>query len=267
MTDAQLEQWVTRTLEPVVEYYGKLPLPHLLIVIAPSNRGVHGVTLGHGGASVLLTVSPSVDGEQALAHWVPTHELVHVLFPSVTPRHSWLEEGLATYIEPLVRVRAGRIGREKFWRDLIKGLPQGLPQPGDRGLNRTRTWGRTYWGGAIFWLIADTRVRVRSRGARSVDDALRAILQDGGNVSVDWPIDRVLKTADEATGGSDFRDLYDQMAFEPGAPGLTDLFESLGVRLVNDRIQFEDRAPLASTRAAITAASHPASHPASVAPW
>lgn len=81
MTDEQLEQWIALTFGPMLEYYGKFVMPHVLVVIAPGNRGVAGVTLGNGGASVLLNVSPSVKGEQALAHWVPTHELVHVLFP------------------------------------------------------------------------------------------------------------------------------------------------------------------------------------------
>ena len=77
-------------------------------------------------------------------------------------------------------------------------------------------------------------------------------------MAVDWPIDRVLKTADEATGGSDFRDMYEKMALEPWAPDLNDLFKSLGARLIKDRIEFNDRAPLASTRASLTAASQPA---------
>jgi len=119
-------------------------------------------------------------------------------------------------------------------------------------LNKTITWGRKYWGGAIYWLLADVSVRERSRGALSVDHALRAILKKGGNVTVDWPIEQVLKTADEATVGSDFGDLYEKMALEPWVPDLTRLFESLGVRLVRGRVQFDDAAKLASVRDAIT---------------
>jgi hypothetical protein len=253
MSDDELERWLTLTLAPVEKYYGGLRIEHLLVVVDPAASGVHGVTLGHGGASVLLGVGRSLSSAQALAQWVPTHELVHVLFPSITPLHRWLEEGLATYVEPIIRVRAGRISRERFWGDLLEGLPQGLPEASDLGLNRTRTWGRTYWGGALFWLLVDLRVRERSHGARSIDTALRAILQAGGNVAVDWPIERTLRVADEAVGGSEFSDAYRQMAPQPWAPPLQPLFAQLGVQSSGRAVAFDAAAPLANIRDAITA--------------
>ena len=94
--------------------------------------------------------------------WVLTHEMVHLAFPSVPEEHHWIEEGSATYIEPIARARAGDLTPEKVWGDLVDGLPQGLPQPGDRGLDFTPTWGRTYWGGALFCLLADIEIRKRT---------------------------------------------------------------------------------------------------------
>ena len=39
--------------------------------------------------------------------WMMTHELVHTAFPSLPDDEHWMEEGLATYIEPLARVMIG----------------------------------------------------------------------------------------------------------------------------------------------------------------
>ena len=97
-----------------------------------------------------------------------------------------MEEGLATYVEPLGRARTGLIAVEQVWSELLDGLPKGLPGAGDRGLDRTPTWGRTYWGGALFWFLADVEIRRRTSGRRGLD-ALRAIVvrRDEGHVRFD----------------------------------------------------------------------------------
>ena len=56
-------------------------------------------------------------------------------------------KGLATYVESIARAQAGELGVEQVWAGFVKGMPNGLPQSGDRGLDHTHTWGRTYWGG------------------------------------------------------------------------------------------------------------------------
>ncbi len=210
-SDDELAHWVEQTLTPMADYYGGLPKLYPLILVVPGDPGIHGVTLGNGGSSVLLRVGREVTSAIALDAWVPTHELVHVLFPSVAPRLPWIEEGLATYVEPIIRAHAGRVSVQRFWTDLLEGLPQGLPQQGDRGLDQTPTWGRTYWGGALYWLLTDVRIRERTHNQRSVQDALAAILHAGGNVSADWSLDRIFSVADAACQGSEFRDTYAQM--------------------------------------------------------
>ena len=38
----------------------------------------------------------------------------------------------------------------------------------------------TYWGGALFALLADVRIRAATANARSLDDVVRAVLVAGG---------------------------------------------------------------------------------------
>ena len=91
-----------------------------------------------------------------------THEMVHLAFPSVPDEHHWIEEGIATYVEPIARAQVGDLSPEIVWRELVDGLPKGLPAPGDHGLDNTHTWGRTYWGGALFCLMADIEIHRRT---------------------------------------------------------------------------------------------------------
>src|SRR5207249_11869616 len=138
-------------------------------------------------------------------------EMVHLAFPLVDDTHRWLAEGMATYIEPIGRMRTGIISPERVWSDLVKNLPDGLPKPGDRGLNHTHTWGRTYWGGALFCLLADIEIRRRTQGRRGLVDALRGILAAGGNDQTDWSIERALHEGDRAVGVPVLEELYRTM--------------------------------------------------------
>jgi hypothetical protein len=130
----------------------------LLIVPVEGQRGVlNGRTMGYGAASTKVFVGQLATEEDLKRDWVMTHEMVHLAFPSVAEQHHWIEEGLATYVEPIARVEAGDLEPQSIWHDLVEGLPKGLPQAGDNGLDYTHTWGRTYWGGALFCTLADTR--------------------------------------------------------------------------------------------------------------
>src|SRR5262249_1538043 len=154
----------------------------------------------------------------------------------------WLEEGIATYVEPLARARAGHLSDEAVWSGLVLGLPNGLPQAGDHGLDDTHTWGRTYWGGALFCLLADLEIRQRTGGKRSLDDALRGMLASGGNIAVRWELSRALEAGDSATGVPVLADLHRRMGSEPYPVDLTALWKKLGVSLAGKRVVFDDAA-------------------------
>jgi predicted metalloprotease with PDZ domain len=141
-----------------------------------------------------------------------------------------------------------------MWSDLIRDLPQGLPKPGDQGLDATHTWGRTYWGGALFCLLADVEIRQRTHNQKGLEDALRGIVAAGGNITEDWPLERALRVGDEATGTRVLEDLYQEMKDKPVMVNLASLWRELGIqRSENGNISFSDDAPLASVRKAITA--------------
>ena len=108
-----------------------------------------------------------------------THELIHTAFPSMADEHHWIEEGISVYVEPIARVQNGLLRPEKIWADMVRDMPQGDPGPSDGGLDRTHTWGRTYWGGAQFCLLADVTIRKQTHNKKGLQDALRAIVAAG----------------------------------------------------------------------------------------
>ena len=197
---------------------------------------------------MLVRAGDGVTAATTRDDWVMTHELLHVVLPRLSHEHVWLGEGIPSYVEPIARVRAGLVTPEKVWGDLVEGMPQGLPEAGDLGLEATHTWGRTYWGGALFCLMADVTLREKTSGARSFDDVVRALVATGDDVETTWEIERVLDVGDRATGTTVLRDLYRRMALAPGTVDLPALWARLGVVVSAGRVTFDDRAPLAAVR-------------------
>jgi predicted metalloprotease with PDZ domain len=134
-----------------------------------------------------------------------------------------------------------------------------LPEPGDKGLDNTHTWASTYWGGALFCFLADVEIHKRTNNRKGLDDALRGILNAGGDIRSEWELSKALKIGDEATGLSVLIPLYDKMKDQPYEVDLPAMWKELGVERTGDTVKFIDTAPLAKTRQAITVGT-PAEH-------
>ena len=151
-----------------------------------------------------------------------------------------------------MRVRAGQISEEKFWGDMLEGFPRGLPEDGDQGMDRTHTWGRTYWGGARYWLMADLEIREQTRGKKSLDDVLRAVLAEGGDGSRHWTLEELLASAKKSSGTDVLEKLHAEMGMKPEAADLDAFWKKLGVKYNAGIITFDDDAPDAAIRKAMT---------------
>lgn len=167
-------------------------------------------------------------------------------------RFGWLSEGLATYVEPLARAQVGLVAEDVVWRDIMRGMPNGQPAPGDRGLDRTRTWGRLYWGGAMFALVADVEIRKRTGGQSSLQHALRATVVAGGHNGASWSIDRFMAACDAATGTTVLSEQYAAWRNAPVTVDLAALWQELGVQMRHGRMTFDDGATLAHIRKQMT---------------
>jgi hypothetical protein len=247
--------WIATAARAVTTYYTKFPVPQVTIAVAlQDGKGVDsGRAFGWEHAHISISVGQSTTAAGFADDWTITHEMVHLAFPSVAENHHWIEEGLATYVEPIARARAGDLLPEKVWGDMADSMAQGLPKSGDRGLDHTHTWGRTYWGGALYCLLADIEIRKRTGNRLGLEDALRGILKAGGSIEVEWPLERALKVADQAVGVPVLEELYDRMKAKAVSPDLEQLWKELGVERRGETVVFDDSAPLAPIRRAITA--------------
>ena len=250
---APVLEWVTRSADIVSRYYARFPAARVTVGLAPqSGAGVHGgKTFANPNAYIRVQLGREVTAAQLFNDWVLVHEMTHLALPDTGEEHAWLSEGLATYVEGVARVQAGNRSEADVWAEEMRSMPRGLPQEGDRGLDHTHTWGRTYWGGAMFCLLADVGIRRSTQLRFGLQEALRAVLRESGGLATDWPIERVLRTGDAAVGTRTLEELYGQMKDTPVAPDLMTLWRELGVLPEGDSVRLVDDAPLAVVRHAI----------------
>lgn len=207
-------QWLTSAIGAVASVGSELPVQRLHFVIVPvdgmSRPVAFGMVRRGGGVSVLLIPS-STAGVRALeADWVAIHELSHLWLPRLYRQDRWLTEGIATYLQEVLRARCGLQSAMVSWNRIRDGLERGrrsgtgrILTSESRDMHRTGAYYRVYWAGTAFALEADLRLRRESAGEmtllRALDLAQPRLSSLPGLVDAQ----EVLTVLDDASG-SDF---------------------------------------------------------------
>jgi predicted metalloprotease with PDZ domain len=130
-------------------------------------------------------------------------------------------------------------------------MPRGLRRAGAAAsLEERDDIDSTYWGGALFALLADVRIRKATGGAHSLDDVVRGALAQMGDSTHVGSVARFLSIGDAVVGGHVLADLYTGYAMGGEAVDLEALWRELGVDGEPQRTLHE--APLASLRRAVS---------------
>ena len=149
-------------------------------------------------------------------------------------------------------LKSGELKPQQIWHDMVRDMHKGEPAEGDQGLDHTHTWGRTYWGGAMFCLVADVE-HSATDGQPEGPAGLRCarLWPQGGTIDNEWPLDKALAIGDQATGTHVLTKLYAKWKDAPVTVDLEKLWMELGILRNGDAIEFVDDAPLAKIRVAI----------------
>ena len=257
---SEIESWIRTAARAVTAYYGRFPAHHLQLGLrwrAGGGIGPGTTRAENGTVRIDIALGRTTAPRELEEDWVLTHEMVHMALPDLPDAHHWLEEGIATYVEPVARARAGLVSPGVVFGEWVREMPKGVPEKGDRGLDHTPTWGRTYWGGALFCLLADVAIRGASGNRFGLEHALRAIHEKEGGLESRAEIEPLLATGDRAVGGTVLVDLYARFGSGPEKPDLRGLWRRLGLAQGEGGVPVDDEAPLAAVRRAIVAAPTP----------
>ena len=253
MPDAAIRSWIEDSANATVPLFGRFPVDRTTLFIVPAageDEVVFGKVLSLAGASVVVVVGDRMPPSSRHKDWVLVHELFHLGFPTFRGEGRWLGEGLATYYEPILRARAGWTTDGEVFRQFARNMPRGQASQGSNaGLSARDDLDTIYWGGALFCLAADVRIREETRGKRSLDDVLRAALERGGDATHVWTVRDVLKLGDYTTGTTVLSEMFDRYAARGERIDFESLMASLGVAA--DGREIDDTRPLAWIRRAI----------------
>ena len=213
-TDAVVRQWLTRAVDTVASVGSEFPTKRLHFVVVPVDGMDRPVAFGMvrrgGGVSVLLIPSSTAGAHELEADWVTVHELSHLWLPRLYRQDRWFTEGIATYLQEVLRARCGLQSGAVSWNRIRDGLERGrrsgtgrILTSESRDMNRTGAYYRVYWAGTAFALEADLRLRRESGGKmtllRALDLAQSRLASPRGLVHAE----EVLTVLDEVSG-SDF---------------------------------------------------------------
>jgi hypothetical protein len=246
---ADLLDWVARTAEAESNYWLGFTADRAMLALVPTStrRGVgFGRAESGGGISVMVEVGSDVDRRRLFNDWVLVHELIHTGMPYIRSRGSWLMEGAATYVEPIIRARAGWKTEEEVWREWLENMPHGVAAF-SRGLSSAS--GRdVYWSGAIFMLLADLAIRRETQGAKGLEDCLRGILWSGLDGTQWTTVTDYGAACDRVSGTHAMSTLIERHYNKAESIDLDALWKELGVSLVAGRVALDDSAPSARWR-------------------
>lgn len=252
---AELLEWIEQSARAVTLYFGRFPVRTATLAIEPVTRAI----LSRGSATsgpepqIVLHLARDTTAAALRRETVLVHEMTHLAMPALDMRHIWLQEGIATYVEFVARAQAGLMSPEAVWARFVRDMPLGLPQARDAGgLDSSLTAGRRYWGGALFCLLADIEIRKATGNRLGLQDALRAVQSEGGDLTRAWDLEHVLSVADRSNTQGVMKALYRTHGQRGMTVSLPDLWRQLGVHSENGRLWLEDAAPLADIRRAIT---------------
>lgn len=227
-----VSEWIRRSAAAVAEFWGGFPVAHASLIVIPvadRDEVVFGKVLPASAPAIALLVGEQADTAALNRDWILVHELFHLGVPSFSGEGKWLDEGLATYYEPLIRARAGNRTELEVWAELARNLYKGVDAMGSTGLERTRDFSAVYWGGALVSLLADVEARRSSAGRVGLEDGLREVLRRGGHASKVWPLSQVIRVVDGVLGKPVLGRLSERYGTRGAQVDLPGLLSRLGV--------------------------------------
>ena len=106
--------------------------------------------------------------------------------------------------------------------------------------------------------LADLEIRKQTHNQKGLQDALRGILDSGGDMREDWELTKALEIGDRSIGVNVLLPLYQRMKDKSDDKSdsmkLDSIWSQLGISSENGTVKFIDDAPLAAIRKSITAA-------------
>tara|TARA_R110001592_G_scaffold337300_1_gene623779 strand:- start:405378 stop:406331 length:954 start_codon:yes stop_codon:yes gene_type:complete len=257
---SELLIWIEYIAEALRQVYGHWPAQHWQITVAPTAASasdpIPWAQVHRGDInSVEFFTSTHASGQELQRAWTSYHELAHLLIPYRGWGDAWFIEGLASYYQYILQARMGLISEREMWQKIHDGFQRGRNDTSFDGeslrgvsdnMRENGGFMRVYWSGAVYFLAADTRLRLESGGALSLDKALGKLNDCCADQSLSVP--QIVAKLDQLNGVTVFGNLYDEFASTTTVPAFDTIFATLGIDVVDGEVQLQETGPGARLR-------------------
>lgn len=257
-----LARSIARSASATSMLLGRFPRTEtgLLAVPTPFSLSSPFGIIGRGTMpTVAILVGERADEERLSRAWVPVHEFSHLATPFIDREDAWLSEGIATYYQEVLRARGGLTSSDEAWENLADGFARGARDGTGRNLAdesramiETAAFRRVYWAGAAIALMADVEMRVRSRGGRSLDDAILALYDCCAEAIAPMSAEEALERMERGRPPV-IRPIAERWLGSREFPDLSRAYSALGIERVGGRLFFGGGARASALREAIMA--------------
>ena len=267
-----ITSWISEVCSTLSGVLARMPRDSLKVVIKPigkpSTDPVPWAQVNRGNPdSISFYIDETASRKKLLANWTAYHEFSHLLIPYRGYGDLWFSEGLASYYQNILQLRAGLFDEARFWQKLDAGFKRGQADQAHSDLSlaelsprmrETRSFMRSYWSGAMLYLLADIELRRQNGSINSLDKALGGLNQCCRDQAMSAR--EIIASLDKITGGDQFSSLFSKLGNSYAVPDHRPLFEQLGISITDSGVSLSDDAPLADIRKKMAHVSQIPSH-------
>ncbi len=255
--------WIETLTGSVVSVVPGFPKSGVQVRLRPSSRRdpiTYGRVQRRQRPVIDLQVHPEATLDALLDDWRGYHEFAHLLIPFPSNDDIWFSEGIASYYQHLLQVRAGVIEPDEAWQRLFAGFQRGLEDPVGKNMTlaelsprmwRLRAYRRVYWTGAAYFLRVDLRLRTESGGIHSVDSVLAAFDRCCSRERQRWTAEALLHQFGQLSLPNVWLEEYERMIDSKATPDVGQAMQALGIEWAEDGVSLSGNPRQARLRRAI----------------
>lgn len=234
--------WLEQNASAVTTLYGEFPIPRAVVTVQKSRRANEPVPWGQvlrkHTEGVLFHVNPKFSRADFIGDWTAAHEFSHLFIPFPGNQDSWFSEGLATYLQNTLRVRAGMLTEQQGWQKLYDGLRRGQRDTKMQAMPlvelspkmwESRSYQRVYWSGVCYFLQSEIDLFKVTAGRHSLDSVLRDFNRCCRFEKQNWNAPALARKFDEISGTEVFSRNLRHMLKTHALPEVKPLFAALGL--------------------------------------
>lgn len=230
---AKLQDWLRAVAPTLTLLHGSWPADTIRIELKPVNYDTalpFATVLRGRPEGVQFYVNANRPLEEFITDWTTYHELSHLFIPFPGRADLWFSEGLASYYQNILQVRAGLLTPAETRARFTAAFGRGAADTDDADLTLTELsrqmrkrggFMRSYWSGALLFLEADIALRERTPTEGqpgSLDDVLREYGRCCRVIGGETTGRELVAEFDRIAGGRVFADLYERYAQSTAMP-------------------------------------------------